>query len=34
MVGNPTEKDALMVLDYIENTLEKLKRKREDQVNL
>ena len=34
MVGNPTEKDAMMVLDYIENTLDKLKRKRDDQVNL
>ena len=34
MVGNPTEKDALMVLDYIENTLDKLKRKRDEQVNL
>ena len=34
MVGNPTEKDAMMVLDYIENTLDKLKRKRDDRVNL
>ena len=34
MVGNPTEKDALMVIDYIENTLDKLKRKRDEQVHL
>ena len=34
MVGNPTEKDALMVIDYIENTLDKLKRKRDEQVHI
>ena len=34
MVGNPTEKDALMVIDYIENTLDKLRRKRDEQVHI